>query len=737
MNDQARVDYYKNESFIYVEKVESLMSSLDPLHNSNLWLKIILFRKYRTLFNFEWINVFLKNAFNIGLKNLKSIESTEYRINFLTSLLHCCEVVRFKNDKSVETIREHFLEDYLKNFGLAYYKLNLNNSVKYLVSNHLLQDKNVDIIFDCIDKKLRSEEITKIEYFSYLKVLYSLCLVKRKREIPYLQEYNLKNFVKENNLEGSIKAKYVYFMNHLDPLCLPSLNNGLIVLYQTCGREVFIIFHKKLIELSENPAICQDLIPLVLPTLIRFSHKIYKDSEIQLSNILVQKYKYTSNEEVRLSYYLLYVISFLMLNKETTLKNFDFIMKAINDDLINNCSFHDFFDMFKRLDENIQALCVCDKENTLNLCQILLSKMVDFLCYSVKCNHVKIAVLASTALLKNIMEIKELYFMNSITNEEFKKLFSIMNTTTVNDTENEKDIKFIKTAKKTERSRFLYLDERFAFLSELTRQSRYFSNDILNKVWSFLNEFLSHSLNRNEKFDESSLIDFLKCISLFEIFDYTANKNYLAQIDHFQKMCKLFYWQNKNFLCHDRKYLSWYLSSLLSLNCYDKEAFNDYLQLYNSAPLGSDKIRHRSIKWYINSQLPLQHSYNRNFKQNLFRVNKRFSDDFQAYLKEYVVKNRYEPVNGILGISIDKNFKIDNIVPLNSKKSKNINVPIWLIDQNFNYQNVHGFIRQFSMQVKLAEVLKIPLITLEEREFYCENRNLIFKSKIDDLIKKI
>ena len=87
-NNESKVEY-NGIVLDHLGSFESHMRNLDE-KNHHFWLKLKLFKKYHNLLEAVWCVKTIEDIFRASNNNFASIDSLQYKVNFIVKLLNCC-----------------------------------------------------------------------------------------------------------------------------------------------------------------------------------------------------------------------------------------------------------------------------------------------------------------------------------------------------------------------------------------------------------------------------------------------------------------------------------------------------------------------------------------------------------------------------------------------------------------------------------------------------------------------
>jgi hypothetical protein len=203
----------------------------------------------------------------------------------------------------------------------------------------------------------------------------------------------------------------------------------------------------------------------------------------------------------------------------------------------------------------------------------------------------------------------------------------------------------------------------------------------------------------------------------------------------FKELISKFYQRHKIYFNSDLKSFSYFVSSLLNLNCYVVEPFIEFFFRSNSSSLNyaGTQLRLSNITDYLAEKNP-KHQGFQNSIQYSPMVNIKFKEDFEKYFQNYMIKRYgiedYAKQKLPMEITIDKkNQQIISPFSQNLKQS----ISIFLLDKCLYYQDNSTLLNNISNHIKFS---KFKNLLIEEEEFYRNiNRyDTIFESKIKKIV---
>ena len=757
LNERKPIEFNQLEND-HTGKFEAKMREHD-LKNDYFWLKLNVYRKYYKIFKTEWCNKIIENTINVSSNNLVNVESTEYKVNFLVSLLHSSRLV-VNNDFNLNMIAKEKLNESLKrinldnlfiNLDLVEYKQDLIKSFTLLRNHHLIEAGNLDYLLNYFAVKLRSDELTKVEFFIYLDIFFKLASKKSFNNHDYLVfkrthkkeraigskskvlrvKYFLSNISKD--LKREISNRFDKFVVEFDPLCLESSSNGFYIIYciHSMPNKALMLFYKKLIELSSISMFNNKILPIIPLMNILSDDVSTKSLELQICDLVLN-----SKQKIdETPYNVLNLVQLIMLNRETLGENFYFTLKSIKETLSSNFSTFEMISIYYLFEKNFENFLNYDKSKALSIFDMLYSKLIDEL------NSDKLVVFSYDTKVLTISLIKQLY------SYYYKNLLSIDE---VNRTLNSVTRLQLKSANEEDLSEFWYqketkwttLNYKYELAAILLSKSRFHSIENMDKIWSFLILFLQFDLqNKNSSF-ESNIGILNEIWKIYEQFDYTNNEKYKAEKDLFKDLSRRFYERHRLYFDSNAKLLCMFVSSLTNLDCYLSEPFLDFFQIYESfnfSNLGT-RLRISNILHYITIKNPNHDMFKYNINCTT-KVNLKFHEDFKSFFHIYMSKKYYKEFSdgqslnkeSPMLIAIDK--KSHKIVSPNSKASK-LMISFSLLDKMFYYQNDSILLKNISNQLEFSKSHKI---IVSEDEFYSNGANYekIFEKKIKNFIDNL
>ena len=184
-------------------------------------------------------------------------------------------------------------------------KFDLLKSFRFFEQANLLKHHHIESLLQYVGLKLKTDDITNVEYFVYLNILYDLTSITGNCRPNTI---NINSVLKSHDLESTIREKNLYFMNNLDPLCFAMLKKGIHVM-NSAGEIDFVSLYQKIKECSEVPNIFQYVIPTILPSILSYRSKSFKEHEIELSRLLVEKYQFIENDEIGITFLLINIVT--------------------------------------------------------------------------------------------------------------------------------------------------------------------------------------------------------------------------------------------------------------------------------------------------------------------------------------------------------------------------------------------------------------------------------------------
>ena len=583
---------------------ENKMEKYDA--ESRLWLKLNILTCYEKGFlpsstaknTSDW----LLNEAQFLIKG----DQNEYEINTIISLLRIIDFLSKKTkEKSLKSkLFESFLNEdqdkVFKGLDLCYYK---EDYFGYLdVITPLLNPNQLEFLLKYFEVKTK-EANNDYLIFLFMKA-FDQVLLKKSLNSEYRMKVNLNNrnenrlyLSKHSNryyyhlvdnldekLKRELKDNYNSYISNLNGFNFEFVASSLRLAYNTHPnkQEVLNSFYKAFFNFYSNIKKIdlvhfRKSILFVLEKLIELkdeSNEMNKSNEIQLCSILESQFKLYYRQDFMLRSKQNF-ISFLMLNEETLLKNFKFIKEKLVKDILINYSTFELNEIVHLLNKRQNVLLRDFKQDLIQILYILFKNHANVLLNrNEDIRMIESNIKITDTIIENMKSIKNQKDVKLITNDDKKIIFSGLNE--FNLILNESDV---QDCVFNENNLFMRLDQRLEALVKMLKYGNYYSENILDELYKFLIQtfllFLDHS--SNVKNIKSKINHLVHVMTLYSRFDYTSNKNYLKHFELFEDLNNKIY--NKILRRNiPIQTMSVYVRSLISLNLYVENAFNDLIR---------------------------------------------------------------------------------------------------------------------------------------------------------------
>ena len=579
------------------DEFENEMLKFDS--GDSIWLKLNVLARYMGVIEAHKVQSVVKILLNQSL-SLFQQDSKLYETNVLASLM--CKLsllsrIRDTNFNSRKYFQSFFkdrnLENWLMNLDLCYYQADLKNCFEFL--NNRLSIERLEFLTRYFQDKIMNCKNDYLFFvysntFNYVlsrkgfksnfsenledKLLhvYNLKYIPIEWQIPYF--YFIENL--NEDFKQILEMKYTQNINKMDGFTFGNLSSSLMLFFYTHSNpsKVMNQFYENLIFFYENtkPTDLLDFrrsILISLKYLVALSNENSKSNEIKVCSLLGFDSFYSEDVNVRTKSGL---ISFLMLNEETLLKNFKFINEKLTNDILIEHSMMLYKEIVHLLEKHLDCLLFNFKKDLIQILKILLKNRVDEL--------LNTRVLIRSSISQMLLRYAIIRILRKIVNSELVdendeiELFELINDIEMNLNENE-----IKDCIFNYDNKYWQIDNRLNGLVGILQFSTYYSEVTLNNIWNFLNEsfaFILQNMSNNDDNFHSVAFNLIYVMRIYWKFDYTSTQDYLKTYKSFEALNEKVY--NK-ILRENIKFdrLKMYVQSLISLNLCVPNAFADFL----------------------------------------------------------------------------------------------------------------------------------------------------------------
>jgi hypothetical protein len=588
-NDNLKLSIDLND-----DKFENQMTEIDNEFNQK-WLKLKILQNYKSKMSKNAFEHTVQLFFNDFIK-LKDINQSFYEINCVISLCsHGVKLREIENIRLEKSILSPFLEnDYLnklfKNMNFFQYKSDLFNYFNGFICRKKLDYEQLDYLLKYFRIQIKNANNSHL-FFDYCRII-SVIIKFISHDEHYRQKVNLKEISDDiilddvfyfnhfvNNIDNKFKldlqVKYDHLINKFHGLNFRSINyDSLKFLIQVHKEPVdalnsfytnFFHFYST-IDSVHLPHFRQQIINL-LGCLIELKNDYSESNELKLCSLLDINFYYDKNFTFQSK---INLITFLMLNKDTCLKNFKFIAEKISY-LIQDHN-HKLLNVLNLLDNYFDLLLSSEhRQDLFKILSILFKSYADKLLDINDVEKFSIQKEIHNIIIKMMRDIHKEKLINIDEKREifhnFHKFSLILNE---NDSQN---------CVFNENNRYVRVDQKLDYLVQILKHGNNYSEKILDQIWNFLIQTFSLFLENspNVKDIVPKLTKLLHVMSIYSHFDYTSNGNYLKNYKLLENLNNKVY---NNILRGNISTgsLIIYVESLIGLNLFVENAFNDLIR---------------------------------------------------------------------------------------------------------------------------------------------------------------
>ena len=413
---------------------ENKMSDLD--NHSFLWLKLNIIR------NYEYYNGLslgeIDKYSKINFKNLDFIickKENLYKVNVIVALFG---LNRFNDLKTRRFLKKDFLLNLLNKLDFCHYKEDLNHFVKFLIMQEesFLKKKTFSFLLKYFEEKISSakNDYLFFQYTSVFNLLIKAKMINKKFKSKDLSIYdennkNSKYYELIKNLREEFKeclqTKYENYISKVDGFNFESAASSLSLIYNIQNNpadalnKFYNVIFKFYLNIKREDALYFNTKVLdSLNFLVQLSNESSKANELKLCSMLdlenIYNLKYPQAYQTNL-------ISFLMLNEESFLKNFN----MIKDFLLNVQSTRGLVAVIHLFKKHLKVLCKQRKVQVIEIFPYLLKIHLN---QSRKDEHRKEIRIKKILKHKIIQDISK-YISNEtylLSNEDKNNIFSYL-----------------------------------------------------------------------------------------------------------------------------------------------------------------------------------------------------------------------------------------------------------------------------------------------------------------------